>query len=270
METVDEEVRQLLEEIYNRYHYDFRHYASASLRRRLSHALMRLDCPSLPALQARLSKEEELFSALLQYLTIQVSDMFRDPAFFAVFRHQVVPVLQTYPSIRLWVAGCSTGEEVYSFAIVLKEEGLLDRTLCYATDINGESLRMASEGVFHLDRMARFSTNYLQAGGKTSLSDYYVANYNRATFDRSLRKNVVFSDHSLVTDRVFAEMQFISCRNVLIYFDRVLQEQVITLFRDSLCRKGFLGLGAKESLRTVSIGSAFSEFAPDVRIYQKY
>ncbi len=266
----EEEVKQLLEAIFERYHYDFRHYASASLRRRLSHALTRLDCPSLPALQERLGKEDTLFSSLLQFLTIQVSDMFRDPPFFLAFRQQVVPVLRTYPSIRLWIAGCSTGEEVYSFTITLKEEGLLERTICYATDINGEALRMASAGVFNLDRMARFSTNYLQAGGQTSLSDYYVANYNRATFDRSLRKNVVFSDHSLVTDSVFAEMQFISCRNVLIYFDRVLQERVITLFRDALCRKGFLGLGAKESLRTVAIGSAFSEFAPDVRIYQKY
>lgn len=266
----DEEVKQLLEAIYTQYHYDFRHYASASLRRRLNHALMRLDCPSLPALQERLGKQSTLFSSLLQYLTIQVSDMFRDPSYFLAFRHQIVPILKTYPSIRLWVAGCSTGEEVYSFAIILKEEGLFERTICYATDINGEALRMAAEGVFNLDRIARFSTNYLQAGGRTSLSDYYVANYNRATFDRSLRKNVVFSDHSLVTDSVFAEMQFISCRNVLIYFDRVLQERVITLFRDSLCRKGFLGLGAKESLRTVAIGSAFAEFAPDVRIYQKY
>lgn len=267
---MDDEVRQLLEAIYERYHYDFRHYAAASLRRRLNHALVRLDCPSLPELRERLLTEETLFSTLLQYLTIQVSDMFRDPAFFSTFRQQVVPVLKTYPSLRLWIAGCSTGEEVYSFAIVLHEEGLLERTICYATDINGESLRLASAGVFGLDRMARFSTNYLQAGGKTSLSDYYVANYNRATFDRALRKNVVFSDHSLVTDSVFAEMQFISCRNVLIYFDRELQERVISLFRDALCRKGFLGLGAKESLRTVSIGSAFSEFAPDVRIYQKY
>ena len=270
MEITDDEIRSLLEAVYTNYHYDFRDYAMASLRRRLSLAVTRAGVASLAEMTARLPKDEGLFTTLLQHLTVQVSDMFRDPSYFLAFRRDVVPVLKTYPSVRLWVAGCATGEEVYSFAIILKEEGLFDRTICYATDISEEALRMAGQGVFTLDRLTRFSTNYQRAGGKASLSDYYTANYNRATFDRSLRANTVFSDHSLVTDGVFSEMQFVSCRNVLIYFNRTLQDRVITLFKDSLCRKGFLGLGSKERVSVVSSGSAFSEFNRDERIYQKY
>jgi chemotaxis protein methyltransferase CheR len=266
----DIEMKLLLEAIYLTYHYDFRSYAMASVRRRLNQALTLFGCSDLTRLQDRVLREPETFTRLLQFLTIQVSDMFRDPSYFRSLRAAVAPILKTYPSLKVWVAGCSTGEEVYSLAILLKEEGLLDRTLIYATDINGESLRAAEAGIYPLERMAKFSINYTRAGGRGSLSSYYLAAYNAATFDKSLRSRIVFSDHSLSTDSVFSEVHFISCRNVLIYFDKNLQDRAIGLFRDSLCRRGFLGLGSKENLRFVQSGSSFSEFVRDERIYQRF
>ena len=165
--------------------------------------------------------------------------MFRDPAYFRALREQVVPLLRTYPSLKVWVAGCSTGEEAYSLAILLREEGLLQRTLIYATDINPHTLERAEAGIYAIDRIAGFTINHRESGAKSSLSDYYTAAYGRAIFDKSLREHIVFSDHSLATDSVFAEVQFVSCRNVLIYFNRALQDRAVGLFRDSLCRKGF-------------------------------
>lgn len=265
----DIELKVLLEAIVLRYHHDFRRYATASLKRRLSQALPRLGCQTLSGLQEKVLREPEVFRQLLSFLTIQVSEMFRDPAFFQALREQVVPILQTYPSLKVWVAGCSTGEEVYSLAIVLREEGLLGRTTIYATDINQEALHKAERGVYELERMAEFSEAYLSAGGRGSLADYYTVAYGAAMFDKTLRKDVVFSDHSLATDGVFAEVQLVSCRNVLIYFDSDLQEQVAALFADSLCRKGFLCLGAKETLRYTRQASAFKELVRHQRIYQK-
>ncbi|HEV7731396.1 MAG TPA: CheR family methyltransferase [Candidatus Binatia bacterium] len=270
MATVpDIELELLLEAIYRHYHYDFRRYATASLKRRLGDAVRRFDCSSLSGLQERVLRDAELFRALLGYLTVQVSDMFRDPPFHAALRRHVVPYLRTYPSIRVWVAGCSTGEEVYSLAILLREEGLLDRSLLYATDINPDALRAAEAGVYGLDRMAQFSEAYLAAGGTGSLADYYTAGYDSAVLDKTLRANVVFADHSLTTDAVFAEVQLVTCRNVLIYFDQSLQEQALGLLRDALCHKGFLGLGAKETLRFSAHAAAFEETARVERIYQK-
>jgi len=269
-ETVEDlEIQLLLEALYQRYHYDFRHYARASIKRRLVQARTQLGFPTVSALQDRVLHDPAMLPRLLDYLTVQVSEMFRDPSYFRALREQVLPHLRTYPSLKIWIAGCSTGEEVYSLAILFREEGLYDRTIFYATDINPEALAAAEAGVYALDRIRKFTENHQKSGGKSSLSDYYTAAYGRAVFDKSLRSRVVFSDHSLVTDAVFAEMHLISCRNVMIYFDRALQDRAIGLFRESLARKGFLGLGSKESLRFSSHAGAFSDFASTEKIYQR-
>jgi chemotaxis protein methyltransferase CheR len=265
----DLEIRLLLEAIYRQYHYDFRGYSMASIKRRLTQAKERFQCRSFSLLQDRVLHEGEVFSELVGYLTVQVSELFRDPVYFRALRERVVPHLLTYPSLKVWVAGCSAGEELYSLVILFREEGLEERTIFYGTDINRDALRKAEAGVFELDRMPLFSENHRLAGGKTSLSDYYTAAYGGAVFDKSLRSRVVFSDHSLASDEVFAEAHLVSCRNVLIYFDRELQDRAVGLFKDSLVRKGFLGLGAKESLRFSRHADAFSDFARGERIYQK-
>lgn len=267
--TEDIEIRLLLEALFLRYHYDFRNYSPASLKRRLIQARQSLGYPTFSALQENLLHDPSMLPRLLGYLTVQVSEMFRDPTYFRAIREKVVPHLRTYPSLKVWIAGCSDGEELYSLVILFREEGLEDRTLFYATDINHEALARAEAGIFALDRMQLFTENHRKSGGKSSLSDYYSAAYGRASFDRSLRQRVVFSDHSLVTDAVFAEMHLISCRNVMIYFDRDLQDRAIGLFSDSLARRGFLGLGAKESLRFSSHAADFSEFVREEKIYQR-
>ena len=265
----DLEIQLLLEALYQRYHYDFRRYARASIKRRLVQAREQMGYATLSALQDAVLHDPGMLPRLLGYLTVQVSEMFRDPSYFRALRETVLPHLRTYPSLKVWVAGCSHGEEVYSLAILFREEGLYDRTLFYATDINPEALRIAEAGVYPLDRMRTFTENHQKSGGRSSLSDYYTADYGRAVFDKSLRSRVVFSDHSLVTDAVFAEMQLISCRNVMIYFDRALQDRAIGLFRDALPRNGFLGLGAKESLRFSAHADAFGEFVREEKIYRK-
>jgi chemotaxis protein methyltransferase CheR len=265
----DIELQLLLDAIYLKYHYDFRSYAHASLKRRLKSAMIQLGCHTLSQVQDRIVHDPSAFSALLGFLTVPVTEMFRDPLYFLALRQQVVPVLRTYPSLKIWVAGCSTGEEAYSLAILLREEQLLERTIIYATDINAQTLQKAEAGVYESDRIAGFTENHRKSGARTSLSDYYTAGYGRAVFDKSLRKNIVFSDHSLATDSVFAEVQLVSCRNVLIYFNRDLQDRALGLFREALCRKGFLGLGAKESLRFSKYANTFLEIAPGDRIYQK-
>lgn len=269
LEASDTEIAELLDAIYTGYHHDFRGYAMASLRRRLSFALMQLGCESLSALRTRLREEPAVFTQLLQHLTVQVSDLFRDPSYYRVMREHVVPILRTYPLLRLWVAGCSTGEELYSLAILLDEEELLERSTLYATDINPQALRAAESGIYALDRLGAFTENHRLAGGKGSLSRYYTAAYGSAVFDRQLRKHVVFADHSLATDSVFAEVQVVSCRNVIIYFDRALQERALGLMAESLCRRGFLGLGARETLQFSGQRYAFQELVPDERWYQR-
>lgn len=265
----DIELPLLLEAIQLKYSYDFRRYATSSLKRRLEQALQNFGCRSLSALQERVLREPEVMRRLLAHLTVQVSEMFRDPSFYRALREKVVPYLRTYPSLKVWIPGCATGEEVYSLAILLREEGLLERTLIYATDINPEALRKAEAGIYELDRIADFSKAYCQAGGRASLSDYYTAGYDAVVFDKTLRESVLFSDHSLATDSVFAEVQLVSCRNVLIYFDRTLQDRAVALFRDALCRKGFLGLGAKETLAFSNQAAEFAEFVQEERIYQR-
>ncbi len=269
LDASDTEIAAFLEAIYTGYHHDFRGYAMASMRRRLSFAMTKLHCGSLAELQGRLGGEPAVFSELLQHLTVQVSDLFRDPSFFLTMREHVVPVLRTYPLLRIWIAGCSTGEELYSLAILLDEERLLDRTTLYATDINPSALRRAEAGIYPLDRMPAFTENHRLAGGHGSLSRYYTAAYGSAVFDRALRKHVVFADHSLATDSVFAEVQVVCCRNVIIYFDRKLQERALGLMTESLCRRGFLGLGARETLQFSSHRYAYQELVPNERWYQR-
>jgi chemotaxis protein methyltransferase CheR len=268
-EEDDPALVELVSAVFERYHYDFRLYAGASLKRRVQAALAHFGCGSIAALQERMLDDARVFTELLRFLTVQVSDLFRDPTYFSALREQVVPVLATYPSLKIWVAGCATGEEAYSLAILLAEEGLLERTQIYATDIHPESLRVAEAGIYALDRFARFSENYLLAGGRRSLSDYYTAEYSSAVLDRTLKKAILFADHSLATDSVFAEVELVSCRNVLIYFERALQDRAIGVLSDSLCRRGFLGLGLKESLRFSGHADAFREFVPAARIYQR-
>ena len=267
--NTDIEIRLLIEAIYLKYSYDFRNYSGASIKRRILHALRQFDCLTVSALQERVLHDPGMFMQLLQYLTIPVSERFRDPDHFLAVRNEVVPLLRTWPSIKVWIAGCSTGEEVYSMAILLHEEGLLDRTQIYATDINGNALEKAAAGVYDIERIAGFTQNHQRAGAKSSLSEYYTTGYGRAVFDRSLRRQVVFSDHSLATDSVFSEVQMVSCRNGLIYFDRTLQDRAVGLFADALCPGGFLGLGSRETLRFSAHSARFAELARDERIFQK-
>lgn len=265
----DIELRLLIDAIFHKYHYDFRGYATASLKRRMGSAMTRFGCNTLSQLQDKLLHDASIFPPLLDYLTVQVSEMFRDPSYYKALRDEVVPLLRTYPSLKVWVAGCSAGEEAYSIAILLREEGLLERTLIYATDINTDALKRAEAGVYPLEQIALYTQNHQKSGGHSSLSDHYTAAYGRAVFDKSLRKQMVFSDHSLATDSVFAEVHLVSCRNVLIYFDRQLQDRALGLFSEALCRKGFLGIGSKESLRFSVHREAFDDFVPQERIFQR-
>jgi len=265
----DIEIHLLLEALYRRYHYDFRNYAQASIKRRLRQARGRMGIATFSALQDRLLHDPEAASQVLRFLTVQVSDFFRDPSYFKAMREKVIPHLRTYPSLKVWIAGCSAGEELHSFAILFREEGLEERTLFYATDINQEALEIAARGIYPIDRLRAFTENHRLSGGKSSLSDYYTTGYGGAAFDKSLRERVVFSDHSLVTDAVFSEMHLISCRNVMIYFDRTLQDRALGLFGDSLIRNGFLGLGSKESLRFSAHARDFTDFVREEKIYQR-
>ena len=266
---VDIELRMLVEAVYLKYNYDFRDYTGASQKRRVLAAMRVMECETVSSLQARVMHDAAAFAQLLQYLTIPVTEMFRDPDYYQAIRRHVVPFLETYPSLKLWVAGCSTGEEVYSLAILLKEEGLLERTLIYATDINPESLEAARRGVMPLERMRHYTENYQKAGGRHAFSDYYTAAYGGALFDRSLVEHVTFADHSLATDSVFAETHFISCRNVMIYFNRRLQNRVLGLFHESLVHRGFLGLGSKESIDFSSYAQRFEPLARRERVFRK-
>ena len=270
VKPVDEiEMDLLLEAINQRYRYDFRGYSQSSIRRRLAKAQQHFDCRNLSALQEKVLHEPEFFRKLLGFLTVQVSEMFRDPPYFKALREKVIPHLRTYPSLKVWVAGCGDGEEFYSLAILLREEGLEDKTIFYATDLNPEALRKAEAGIYDLDRIPTFTENHRLSGGRSSLSDYYSAAYGAAAFDRTLRARAVFSEHSLVSDEVFSEVHLISCRNVLIYFDHALQNRAIGLFKDAAVHGGFLGLGAKETLRFSAHEESFAGFAHAERIYRR-
>jgi chemotaxis protein methyltransferase CheR len=268
-ESQNLEVELLIEALFKRFNYDFRHYARSSVARRLQHAMVRFHCPTVSHIQARLLNEENFLPELVDVLTVPTTEMFRDPAYFASLRTNVIPVLKTYPSVRIWIAGTSTGEEVVSMAILLKEEGLLEKTTLYATDINSRSLESAQRGIYETEAIKKATLNYREAGGKQSIGDYVSVAYGSAKVDPSLYKNVLFSDHSLATDAVFTEAHFISCRNVLIYFDRQLQNRATGLFADSLVRGGYLGLGSRESMRFLEPASHFRAIDETNRIYQK-
>jgi chemotaxis protein methyltransferase CheR len=263
------ELDLLLEAIFRHYHYDFRGYSRGSLHRRLARAQQRYDAASLSQLQHLLLRDPAVFADLMGFLTIQVSEMFRDPAYFRALREQVVPHLRTYPSLKVWIAGCANGEEFYSLAILFREEGLEERTIFYCTDISPAALARAQAGIYDLDRIPQFTENHRLAGGRTSLSDYYTAAYGAAVFDKSLRRRAVFAEHNLASDQVFAEAQLVSSRNVLIYFDRDLQDRALGLFGDSLVRGGFLGLGSKETLRFSRYSDAFADFDEREKIYRR-
>ncbi|HEY2722510.1 MAG TPA: protein-glutamate O-methyltransferase CheR [Chitinophagaceae bacterium] len=264
-----EELKELLESIRFVYGYDFTEYAEASVKRRIDHFMKTNKISALNDLGKILLKDEPIFEQFVQDITVNVTEMFRDPAFYKSLREKVVARLATYPFIKIWVAGTSTGEEVYSIAILLKEEGLLKRSVIYATDINQKSLQTAREGIYPIGQMKNYTTNYIKAGGKYSFSDYYIAKYNAVLLDKSLRQNIVFSAHNLVADKSFNEFQLILCRNVLIYFSQSLQNKVINLFYESLCPFGFLALGNKESLLFTDRKHKFEEIDKKERIFVK-
>jgi chemotaxis protein methyltransferase CheR len=263
------ELQLLLEGIYRQYGFDFRQYAHASLRRRVWRRVQAERLPTISALLDRVLHDPSVMERLLVDLSINVTAMFRDPTFFLAFREKVVPLLRTYPFSRIWVAGCSTGEEVYSLAIALHEEGLSDRTRIYATDINLGVIERAREGVFPLDKMQEYTENYIRAGGTRAFSEYYLAKYEGALFDRALTQNVVWAPHNLGQDSSFNTFHVILCRNVMIYFDRTLQHRVHRLFFESLERRGVLALGHKESIRFSGFEEQYEEIDLAEKIYRR-
>lgn len=263
------ELQLLLEGVYRQYGYDFREYAPASLKRRVWRRVYAEGAQTISGLLERLLHDPQVMERLLLDLSINVTSMFRDPTFYKAFREKVAPTLHTYPFTRIWVAGCSTGEEVYSLAILLTEEGLYDRTRIYATDINEVVLDRARAGVFPLDKMQEYTENYIRAGGTRSFSEYYLAKYGGALFERSLTENVVWAPHNLVQDRAFNSFNVILCRNVMIYFDRTLQARVHQLFYESLERFGILALGHKESIRFSGFEQHYDELDAQEKLYRK-
>jgi chemotaxis protein methyltransferase CheR len=263
------EVELLLEAIYRRYGFDFREYAPASLKRRLWRRIAAERLETVSGLQERILHDPACMERLLLDLSINVTAMFRDPTFYVAFREKVVPHLRTYPFTRIWVAGCSTGEEVYSLAILLSEEGVYERCRIYATDINEAVLERARLGVFPLEKMREYTENYIRSAGRRSFSEYYVAKYDGVQFSRSLIENVVFAQHNLASDRSFNEFNVIVCRNVMIYFDKTLQNRVHELFYESLATFGVLALGHKESLRFTRFESRYEELDAEEKLYRK-
>jgi len=269
MDREDIEERLLCEAIRSAYGFDLAGYAQASLRRRLDHVRRKWCLASLSQLQDRLLSGRDALHSFIDDLTVTTSELFRDPEFFLALRQQVVPLLKTFPSLNVWIAGCSTGEELYSLAIVLQEEGLLARTTIHATDVNRAALRAAREGMFPLDVIPQASVNYQKAGGTGSLYNHYTAAYGNVQMNRALRKDVVFAEHNLATDEVFCECQLVLCRNVLIYFGRPLQDRALGLFSRSLRMGGHLALGPKETVKFTSYVDDFNEIDPHARLYRK-
>jgi chemotaxis protein methyltransferase CheR len=263
------EINSLLEAIYNKYGYDFRQYSEAHIRRRIANRMALSGLQDIEQMKRLILNDFSFASKFLQDLSITVTEMFRDPLFYKSLRENIIPILKTYPFIKIWHAGCSTGQEAYSMAILLKEEGLYDRTTIYATDFNQQALNKAKEGIFSNDLMKEYTRNYQHSGGKQSLSDYYTSSYDHVIMEQSLKKNIVWANHNLVTDSVFAEVHLILCRNVLIYFDKDLQNTVQHLFYNSLISGGILCLGSKESLRFTNLHEAYIEIDKQQRIFKK-
>jgi chemotaxis protein methyltransferase CheR len=263
------ELELLLEGVFRRYGYDFRDYARTSIRRRVTGLMKAEGVATVSALQERVLHDTAAWERFLQGVSVNVSAMFRDPSFFLAFRQRAVPLLRTYPFIRIWQAGCSLGEEAYSLAILLQEEGLYERSLIYATDINEVTLRQAREGIYPADLMQRYTQNYIQAGGRRSFSEYYTARYDFAMLRPSLQQNIVFSQHNLVSDGGFNEFNVVLCRNVMIYFNRSLQERTHTLLHTSLSMFGVLGLGARETLRFLPHERSYEPLVPEEKLYKR-
>ncbi len=268
-QIINIEIDLILKAIYAQYGYDFRNYSKAHIKRRLLNRMGASNLRSISEMQHKVLHDPQFFDEILKDLSINVTEMFRDPSFYLALRKDVIPILKTYPFFKVWHAGCSTGEEVYSFAVLLMEEGIYDRAQIYATDFNHEVLDIAKKGIYPIDRIKEYTSNYQAAGGTRSFSDYYMANYNSVIYDQSLKKNLVFAEHNLVTDGVFAEVNLIICRNVLIYFNKELQNRVITLFHESLANGGYLGLGSKESLQFTNQVDNFEVINSSEKIYKK-
>ena len=269
MTVTDAEVEGLLDRLMTLYGHDFRRYARASLDRRVDRALLSLRVPSVEGLVGALDEDPSLVPRLVDLLTVQVSEMFRDPPFYRAMRDRVLPVLATWPSVKVWVAGCSTGEEAWSIAVLLDEAGLLDRSLLYATDISESALAIAERGVYSLDRLAAFARNHRESGGTRALTESFHTAYGHAVVDRRLQDRVVFAEHSLATDHVFSEVHVVTCRNVLIYFDPALQDRAVGLFHEALVHGGFLGLGSKESLRGSQHAARFEPIDAPQRLFRR-
>jgi chemotaxis protein methyltransferase CheR len=263
------ELELILEAVFRQYGYDFRDYAKTSIRRRIRSIIRSEGLQTISALQDRILHDPAAWDRFLHGISVNVSAMFRDPHFFQAFRRHAVPVLRTYPFIRIWQAGCSLGEEAYSLAILLLEEGLYERSLIYATDINDATLRKAREGIYSADLMQKYTQNYMLAGGQRSFSEYYTARYEFALMRPSLQQNIVFSQHNLVSDGAFNEFNVVLCRNVMIYFNRTLQERTHTLFHKSLSMFGILGLGSKETIRFLPQEPFYEQFEPSEKLYRR-
>ncbi len=263
------EIDLLLTAIERRYGYNFHNYARSSLKRRISHRVNNANLSRTTDMLPRIIYDEVFFDDFLRDMSITVTEMFRDPRFYVSVREQVIPLLKTYPFVKIWHAGCATGEEVYSMAILLQEEGYYDRCHIYATDYNKHSLAIAEEGIYPAERIKLFTENYIKAGGQSSFSDYYHAQYDAAKLDGSLKKNITFAHHNLVTDSVFGEMNLIICRNVMIYFNQTLQSQVLHLFLDSLSQHGVLCLGTKEAVDYTDVADQFDVISKTEKIYKK-
>lgn len=268
-DLLDIEIQLLMDAIFLRYGYDFRNYSKAHIKRRVLHRLSISLLPSVSQLQDKVLRDREFFTEFLDDLSINVTEMFRDPEFYKSLRENIIPKLRTYAYFKIWHAGCSTGEEVYSLAILLKEEGLLDRCQVYATDFNRKVLGIAKEGVYQKNEIEQYQKNYQLAGGLHNLSDYYKSRYGSVIFDKDLAGKIVFADHNLVTDTVFADVNLILCRNVLIYFEKGLQDNVIGLFYDSLVPSGILCLGSKESIKFTRHENLFEIVDTKQKIYKK-
>jgi chemotaxis protein methyltransferase CheR len=268
-EVQTEELRQLLDAIFEQYGVDFRDYAYSSLKRRVLRRAIEEKAGTIADLQKLVLADPSKMERLVTALTIHVTAMFRDPAFFRVLRHEVVPILRTYPFIRLWVAGCSTGEEVYSLAILLHEEGLYSRCRIYATDLRETVLEKARAGIFPLACMQDYTRNYQHAGGQSAFAEYYTADHENVVFRPFLKENIIFATHNLVGDASFNEFHGIFCRNVMIYFNRALQDRVHRLFCDSLVTYGYLGLGRSESIRFSESHHQYEAVSVKERIFRK-
>lgn len=263
------ELQLLLEAIFLRYGYDFRNYSKAHIKRRVLHRLGTSQLSTVTQLLDKVLRDRDFFREFLDDLSINVTEMFRDPEFYKSLRENIIPKLQTYAYFKIWHAGCSTGEEAYSLAILLKEEGLLDRCQVYATDFNQKVLEIAKEGVYHKDDIEQYERNYLLSGGKNKLSDYYKTMYGSVMFNKELSSRIVFADHNLVTDSVFADVHLILCRNVMIYFEKNLQENVLNLFYESLVPSGILCLGTKESIKFTRFEKLFETIDEKQKIFKK-